>query len=962
MACRGSVILFILFTAFGASGQYFSTGQDPAATKWFHLTNTRYQIIYPLESARQAVYLASILDLTIPAETTTLEARVPRMPFILHTRSTRSNGITTWAPRRIELYTCAPPESYAEEWLEQLALHEYRHAVQISKMNQGFTHALYFIFGEQAVGGMLGLFLPTWFLEGDATCAETALSLTGRGRSPSFQAPLKAQLIEKGTYSFDKATLGSYKTFIPDDYELGYHLVGYGRVVYGPQLWNTAVDRSAKLPFMVVPFASGIRKVTGLTKVKFYQSAMAHFDSIWRTDAARTTCTGFRPVTRINPKNYTDYHHPVHLHDSLFLAAKLSNEEPDRLVSVTRTGQEKRMVRLGNYQSESNSAAGKWIAWAETQPHIRWQNKDFSVIRIHDTERNRTRTLIPRTRYFSPMLKPDGTRIAAVHVDEQNNSRLDILSVPGGKLLNSFPAPAGGIIMAPSWSADGRQITLSLLTPDGKSIEVLDLSSGQFRNELPATFRNISGPSFFYRNYLIFTADYSGIDNLFAIDTLDGTLMQVTSSRYGSGDPDFSSDKQHMIYSETTADGLMIAETEVDPRNWSYCEDIRQMSGSMAAELASLETVNVQQEALDQNLASMLHPNERGDSLRQPGPPGKPYLRGLNLFNPHSWAPVSLDATNLAVNPGVSVLSQNILSSAFASAGYTYDMNERTGKGWLGFRYEGWFPVFDFQASYGKRAGTARVQETGEKYRFTWNEASFDLNILLPLNLSSGAWYRSLQPQTGISLIDVLHDKSTPDAFTKGWIPTLNYRLWFSNYIRSNYQDAYPQWGQTADLNFRHGLSGTNDPGWIGAATLNFYFPGLFRHHGIRLIGAFQERNDNPVFGYNWSGLISYPRGVTDAYNKTLLTLSANYKFPFLRPDLSIGSALYFKRFMLNLFYDWAQGWNDPGTDIYESVGAELTTEVHIMRFIFPFELGVRSAWLPIENGWSWAFLYSVDF
>ena len=38
---------------------------------------------------------------------------------------------------------------------EQLAIHEYRHSVQINKMNRGFTRALYYIFGEQATGGIL---------------------------------------------------------------------------------------------------------------------------------------------------------------------------------------------------------------------------------------------------------------------------------------------------------------------------------------------------------------------------------------------------------------------------------------------------------------------------------------------------------------------------------------------------------------------------------------------------------------------------------------------------------------------------------------------------------------------------------------------------------------------------------------------------------------------------------------
>jgi len=50
---------------------------------------------------------------------------------------------------------------------------------------------------------------------------------------------LHAQLLEKGIYNFNKATLGSYKTFTPDAYELGYYLVGMGRKITVPNFGIT---------------------------------------------------------------------------------------------------------------------------------------------------------------------------------------------------------------------------------------------------------------------------------------------------------------------------------------------------------------------------------------------------------------------------------------------------------------------------------------------------------------------------------------------------------------------------------------------------------------------------------------------------------------------------------------------------------------------------------------------------
>ena len=1002
-------LLFSIGLVFSLKAQYYSTGQDPASVRWSQIKTESFRIVFPENFLSHSQYLANILELTTKYETKSLQAKVPRMPFVLHTSSTLSNGLTVWAPRRIELYTCPPQDIYAEEWLEQLVLHEYRHAVQTSKMNQGFSKTLYYLFGEQATGAVLGLFVPTWFLEGDATVIETALSNSGRGRVASFAAPIRAQLLQKGIYSYGLATMGSYKTFTPDAYVLGYQIVAKGREKYGYELWDHTLNNVAKRPFMVVPFNAGIRKKTGLWKADLYREIMEKLVVEWQHQEDNSWRSPINQVTTPNSTDYTTWDRPQFLNDSILIAARWSNEGVPKLLLLNKKGQTKNLNRLGAYQPGSLSVSEGAVVWAEYRPDIRWENRSYSVIRkleIRNSKLGGRRTkdegrkkviqitdfrhrasgirhqyLTRKSRYFSPAISPDGSRFLAVRITEENRSFIDILKTASGKVLNSFPAPYGGLFLQPAWSADGNNIAFILLTQEGKSLHTMDSQGGSITSLLPPSFQEISGPPLFFRNYLLFMADYTGIENIFAIDTLTRQLSQVTSARFQATNPAISPNGNTIVYSDYNADGMMVVTRTADPSWWIPLDSIPEFTFALAEAMAKQEDINIQDSLRERDEGRGTRDEEDSQTHNDtttphrlitssphhsitpsPSYPVARYRKFSHLFNVHSWAPVSIDANNLTLKPGVSVLSQNLLSTAFAGAGYKYDLNERTGKFYLNLSYQGWFPVIDVNYSYGKRAGMGRYSNTGETFRYTWNESDLQATVSVPLNLSRGIWYRKIQPSVGTSWIYVIHDKNTPEQFTKGSINTLNYRLYMYNYIRSNYQDMFPKWGQNFDINLRHTPFTGNDMGSVFGISGNLYFPGIFRHHGIRIYGGYQRRWDNLVYGYQFANQISLPRGTEAIYPEKLVSVSANYKFPFLRLDASLGSVLYIKRFKLNLFYDWAHGWEPLEDTFLKSTGFELTSELHILRFVAPFELGVQGVYLPDENRWVWRFLWGISF
>ena len=180
-------------------GQYYNLGQDPSALKWRQINTPGFRIIYPENFEQKAQKMIPMLNNIVKQGGKTLAFKPGKVPFILHNYNTEANAVTVWTPKRVELYTCPPQDNYAQDWLDQLVTHEYRHVVQLDRTNQGFTRVLSWLTGEQAAALVSGLFVPPWFMEGDAVCTETALSRSGRGRIPSFEMLLRAQVTQRGS-------------------------------------------------------------------------------------------------------------------------------------------------------------------------------------------------------------------------------------------------------------------------------------------------------------------------------------------------------------------------------------------------------------------------------------------------------------------------------------------------------------------------------------------------------------------------------------------------------------------------------------------------------------------------------------------------------------------------------------------------------------------------------------------
>ena len=938
--------LALFFLSGGAQAQFYTEGSDPGSLKWRILRTSNYKIIYPAGMDSLGRLYATRLEQVAPAVGSGSlylpnEAYRPPMSVILHPYLAGANGMVTWAPRRMDLYTGA--DAFSPEptpWDRQLAIHESRHVSQMQFAASRPFRFLKPLLGELGAGLGITLWGEKAVLEGDAVIAETALSRAGRGRSADFLEYYRASFAEGLRRDFYVWRHGSQKQFTPDHYALGYLTLGGVRAFYdAPDLNRSYYRRIADKGFGA--FFNLQHTVSEATGMKFRESFNAVCDSLSLLYEAEAALRApFLRGRRVSPSSrlYSEFRGNAPAPEGIY-SVRAGLSSPREIVLLDPSGE--RIVKKAGLMGSGGSrleydSERKRLYWSELRSDIRYELRSYSDIRYLDSL-GRKVTLVRGGRYYHP--KPFRGKVVAVSYPFEGGSRV-VEFDPEGKQLAFWQAPDSLQIVEAARMEQG--VFASGITASGYGIWRVDEGFRRVLEPQPVKIKQLSARG----GKLLFVCDRTGVNELYSLDPASRELKQLTSLEQGGSDFNFSPSGDSLYFSALRSDGRALYAVDADslrsePADWNSIH-----SYFIADKLSAGESLRPDYESQVQ--------------LSEP----KAYSKALNLLKVHSWLPFYLDYDEIAILSSESLMNslglgataffQNELSTAYGSAGYHASKVDGRWKhaGHLRLTYKGLFPVINARLDLNSdRAYTYSVVKDSTRIKLVAGQRpaprfSASVDIYLPLNFSRGGLSIGVVPRLSTS---VNNDDCLGRPLAK---MTGSLRAYAIEGIPQS--RIFPRWGVGCELfmsarPWMYELMCANIVGKVYA-----YVPGLMDTHGIKLGLTVQRRLDNGIFCENAVNLL--PRGYASGLHTALATQSLQTKFsfdyalPFAPVDWSgLSPVAYLRNFELTAHGDVLALRGPKGTDTgrLASAGLDLCARLSNLLWIpFPTRIGVEYNYL----------------
>lgn len=899
-----------------------STGDLPSNTKWKYIENENVKVIFTDSLEAEAIRTADIIDYIQKNKSISVGDKSKKIDLLIYPHTIVSNGFTSLAPYKIGVFGTAFQNNFnlgSLNWIDGLAIHEYRHALQFNNARHGFTKFSYYLTGES--GWALSMFqsVPDWYFEGDAVLSETLLSDSGRGRLPSFFEEQRALLLENKMAPYSEARNGSYKDLLPNHYPLGFAIVNYGRNHFGDKLWSKVLADAGAYQSIFYPFSSALKKQTGLTTKKMYESAYGELKTKWEEELNRITISPLITISSGKEKAVSHYTFPHYMDDGSILCLKSSFDKTASLVQI-KNGIEKELSSIGIKTEAFLSVNGNKAAWTELKKDPRRNAVNYNQIVQFDLKNNIKSSFSVKGKFFSPQFSSKGDRIIAVQADEYLNNQLVILD-SNSKETKKLPNPENDFISFPKWGSDDKTVFYIAKRNSKIALLKLNLETNKQTNLTPWS-SNAIGNFTVYKDKIYFSATYSGINNIYCVDT-EGSekIFSITSVKVGADMPSVSKDGKDLIFCELSSKGKQIKKMA--------------LSNALNVEIQRIEPTEMPRyqiltTAVEHSIIDSIPKNNYFKKDY------KGFLKGVKL---HSWSS-TISNTDLGLN----LWFDSILNDFSAVIGGNYNLNENK----LGFtgsinyaKY--WIPI---QINWN---ATDRSYNSSLGYKVNFKENIMGLAFSLPLSQYSGNYLKGILLKTSINKITTSKFHVSDYYFDNNLnFNSLKIGLTLYNIRQKALQNTTNRWSQYFNFEFNKSLNNHTKAEKV-VVNIKETFGGIGKNDVFELnFRAKKEWNHND---YLYLDNFEHSRGYPISANDSERVLSANYSFPLAYPHFGAAGILYTNRIIANLFCDLGSIKISNQQYKQNSFGAEIIFNLKMLNVLL-VSLGFRNSYLLNTNNY----------
>ena len=884
-------VLILLFAICCNSIMAQEFSGNPRSVKWQQINTDTVKIIFAKGMEASAMHLATVVHAIQRNDSASLGLQLKKINLVIQNEQTFSNAYVGLAPWRSEFYTTPPQNPFelgANNWIDNLAIHEFRHVHQYANFNKGFSKFASFLLGEQGRAVANSAAIPDWFFEGDAVYNETKYSKQGRGSLPLFFSGFQALYKDGIAPNYQQLRNGSFVRYTPNRYELGYLLVSYGRSKYGDCIWNTVTNNAARFKPLVYPFQQAFKNATGIAFNRFVEEAKSFYQKQWKVQNDEPISWLTSPLL----KDVVDYKYPYALSNEAIIVLKKSYKKNPAFYIINQDHSQTKIanqsIATDDYFSYNN---GK-IIYAADQPDIRWGNRAYKQLKLIDIATKQEKTILKNTKYFSPDISHDGLQILAVELPANTGSSIVLMDQNGQKINSNY---SNQLIFAnPKFSANDQYVYYTARNQSGEMAlfkkELNHFDSAQivlhFSNALIG-FLTVQSDT------LIFTTTNQSRDEIWAY--IDGVVKKgpFRLASYSTG----------LYQGVIRSDGTIVA--SVFTASGYQLGLLNNHFGSTQYKnaLTDLYTPSIYKKSDQQLLVGL---KDRSFEITS-------YSKSSKLVNFHSWRP-------MYEQPEYSfrLYGQNVLNTFQSDLAYTYNENEGSSK----IGYDGIYGAHFLQTLFGMSQAWNRAAYLNKDSLLHWNETNTYLGIQLPLNFSGGQFYRYLTLSSTYHLDQVKWSGIGKTIMHDADINFISTSIRFSNQIQKAKQQIFPHWGQSILVQYKQAVRkySANQVLFSGS----FYLPGFSNNHSLVLTGSYQVRDT--LQQYSFTNNFPFSRGYTAIDFPSMWKLGSNYHLPIAYPDWGLGNLVYFLRIRANTFFDFTQGKSlrtGKKTE-FRTVGAEI--------------------------------------